>query len=358
MALNRVFIRLQLPEKSRAGAIVHLTESKALMTALLALVLSSLLVGCSVNRELRKSLENQTHVADPDFQVRYMGTGCFIMNYKGSKLLTDPFISNPRALRSIAGTISTDSAYVTKHLRPDELSNVRLVASGHAHYDHLMDLPFLCSYMPEDARLCVNSTGKHILASYGFQQPVVILDSLSGDSMRIGEWVYAADSSIRILAITSMHPPQFMGIHLMRGHITQDLTERPTRMQDWLQGRTHAFIADFMEHGKPARRVYFSSSMAPAPFGLFPADLLQEKAVDAVFLGAAGDRDPKLYPKPILELTRPRQVYLIHWESFFRSKDRKAKAISLNALRKFKQETEGIVGADVPVTITYPLKEY
>lgn len=325
----------------------------------MAALLVAVLCGCAANRELKGSLAQQTSpTTTNDFRARYLGTGCFVMDYKGHKLLTDPFISNPKALRTVAGHISTDTAYVERHLRPNELATVRMVTSGHAHYDHLMDLPYLCNGIPGDARICVNRTGKHILASYGLQQSVTVLDSLAGDSLRPGRWVYSPDSTIRVMAFASMHPPQFMGLHLMRGHIHEDLKERPTRIGDWLQGRTHSFLIDFMEGLTPAHRIYFSSSMASAPYGLFPASMLNEKAIDAVFLGAAGDRDPLLYPRPILELARPKQVYLIHWESFFRSKDRKAKAISLNALRRFKEETEAIVGPSVPVTVTYPLHEY
>lgn len=325
----------------------------------LLLVLSALLIaGCASDRLFIRSLETQQHSPDPDFRVRYLGTGCFLMDYRGNTLLTDPFVSNPGAVRSIAGKVSTDTAYVDRHVAPSDLGSVKLVASGHSHYDHLMDLPYLCRHMPGDAKLCVNRTGKHILASYGLPHPVVIMDSLRGDSVSVGQWAYAVDSTVRVMPIASLHPPQFMGIHLMRGRVTEDLTEPPTRIYDWLQGRTHAFLIDFMENGTPARRVYFSSSMAPAPFGLFPEHILEEKCVDAVFLGAAGDYDAERYPRPILELAEPSRVYLIHWESFFRSKDRKAKAISRRGLRKFYEETVETVGKDVPVVVTFPLREY
>jgi hypothetical protein len=325
--------------------------------AVLPMLLALLMAGCAETGFVQ-SLQRQPHTPDPDFSVKYLGTGCLLMEYKGSKLLTDPFVSNPRMMRTVAGTIGTDTAYVNRHLRPEELTGVRMVASGHSHYDHLLDLPYLCSSIPNDATLCVNRTGKHILAPYHLKQPQAALDSLAGDSLRVGQWVYATDSSIRVMAFASLHPPQFMGIHLMRGHLNEDLAEPPTHMKSWLQGRTHTFLADFMEHGKPAHRIYFSSSMAPAPFGLFPKELLDEKSVDAIFIGAAGDRDPMLYPIPVIELTRPKRVYLIHWESFFRSKDIKAKAIGRHKLLKIRDEVVASLGDTVPVTITYPLYTY
>lgn len=325
--------------------------------AALPLFVALLMAGCA-ERGFVRSLQHQPHTPHPDFSVKYLGTGCLLMDYKGSKLLTDPFVSNPRLLRTVAGTIGTDTAYVNRHLRPKEMIGVRMVAAGHSHYDHLFDLPYLCSSMPNDAILCLNQTGKHLLAPYNLKQRYVIIDSLAGDSLRLGQWIYASDSSIRVMAFISLHPPQFMGIHLMRGHLTEDLQEAPLHIKNWLQGRTHTFLADFMEHGKPAHRIYFSSSMAPAPFGLFPKELLEEKAVDAIFIGAAGDRDPMRYPWPTVDLTRPKRVYLIHWESFFRSKDKKAKAIGRQKLLRMRDAVTTMVNDTVPVIITYPLNTY
>lgn len=325
---------------------------------LICLLLTAFAFGCAGSRNSVQSLQQQPCTPDPDFHVRYLGTGCFLMDFKGNKLLTDPFVSNPRALRTVAGTIGTDTAYLDRHLHKEDLQGVRMVTAGHAHYDHLLDLPYLCSHIPTDARLCVNSTAKHILASYGLAQPICIMDSLKGDSLTEGQWAYSADSSIRVMAFSSLHPPQFMGIHILNGRLTEDMVERPTRMRDWLQGRTHAFLADFMENGRPARRIYFSSSMAPAPFGLFPPRLLTEKSVDAIFIGASGDHDAHRYPRPIIELTRPAKVYLIHWESFFRSKDRKARAINRNRLIRFYKETKAMVNDSVPVIVASPLRAY
>jgi len=328
-----------------------------MLCAMLA-VCAGLLPSCSADREFMRNLPKQPHSPHDDVTVRYLGTGCFLIDQKGRTLLTDPFVSNPGPMRSLAGQVSSDTAYINRMTRPEEFANVRMVISGHSHYDHLMDLPYLCRWMPDDVVLCVNRTGTHLLAPYGIAQPMVAVDSLAADSVRTGQWVYAADSSMRSLAIHSLHPPQVMGMHLMRGHYTADLPQPPTRIWDWLQGRTHAFLVDFLEHGSPVYRLYLSSSMAPAPFGLFPSELLADKQVDAVFLGAAGDFDPGRYPAPALRLTDPSQVYLIHWESFFRSKDKKAKAISRRGLRQFHQLVKEQVPPDVPVTITVPLKTY
>lgn len=305
-----------------------------------------------------RGLEHQAHLPDEDVKVRYLGTGCFLIDHKGRTLFTDPFVSNPGPMRSLAGQVTSDTAYINRMTSPEEFANVRMVISGHSHYDHLMDLPYLSRWMPDDAILCVNRTGTHLLAPYDIKQPVVAMDSLAADSVCLGQWVYAADSSMRCMAIHSLHPPQVMGMHLMRGHHTTDFEEPPTRMWDWLQGRTHAFLVDFLEDDNPVYRLYLSSSMAPAPFGLFPEELTEDKKVDAVFIGAAGDYNPDRYPAPALRLTNPSKVYLIHWESFFRSKDKKAKAISRRGLFDFQERVKRLVPSNVPVTVTLPLKTY
>lgn len=318
-----------------------------------------LIMGCAAQQELSELTQASSKcMADDGLCIRYFGTGCFLMEYNGKTLLTDPFVSNPKALRSLAGQVSTDTTYVNRYIGPADLRSVRMVISGHAHYDHLMDLPYLSRWMPEHTVICANRTAKHILSSYAMTQQTTVIDSMAADSIRVGEWAYAADSSMRAMAVRSLHPPQIAGMHLMSGSYSADLGERPTRIWDWLQGRTHAFLVDFMEHGKPAYRIYFSSSMAPAPFGLFPHELLEEKSVDVAFLGAAGDHDPDRYPAPILELTSPAKVFLIHWESFFRSKDRKTKAISRKGLLDFHARVKQQVGDDVPIVLTAPMGDY
>jgi hypothetical protein len=333
-------------------------QGKALMLCAIVALCAGLLPSCSADREFIRSLPKQPHTPHEEVTVRYLGTGCFLIAHKGRTLLTDPFVSNPGPMRSLAGQVTSDTAYINRMTSPEEFANVRMVISGHSHYDHLLDLPYLSRWIPEDALMCVNRTGTHLLAPFGITQPIVAVDSLAADSVRMGQWLYAPDSSMRCMAIHSLHPPQVMGMHLMRGHYTADLTAPPTRIWDWLQGRTHAFLVDFMENGRPEFRLYLSSSMAPAPFGLFPEELTAEKKVDAVFLGAAGDYDPQRYPAPALRLTDPAQVYLIHWESFFRSKDKKAKAISRRGLRDFHDRVKAEVPPHVPITLTVPLKTY
>lgn len=325
---------------------------------LIGILICSLTCGCASDRQFMRSVMQVTQLPDDGLRLRYFGTGCMMMEYEGKALFTDPFVSNPKALRSLAGKVSTDTAYVNRFLAPADLGNVRMVVSGHAHYDHLMDLPYLSQWMPKDAVVCANRTAKHILAAYGTAQSLTVVDSLATDSLTVGTWVYASDSSMRSMAIRSMHPPQVAGIHMMRGSYEADLTQRPERIYDWLQGRTHAFLVDFLKAGRPAYRIYFSSSMASAPFGLFPKQVLEEKTVDAAFLGAAGDRNPQLYPSPILQLTQPTRVYLIHWESFFRSKDRKAKAIGRRALYRFYEEVRAQLPPEVPIVVTVPLRRY
>jgi hypothetical protein len=323
-----------------------------------AVICACVVSGCASDRQFMRSVMQPAQLPDDSLRVRYFGTGCMLMEHGGKAVFTDPFVSNPRVLRSLAGRVSTDTAYVNRYIGPADLSKVRMVVSGHAHYDHLMDLPYLSRWIPEDAVVCANSTAKHIMASYALDQTVCVVDSLATDSLVAGTWVYATDGSVRSMAIRSMHPPQVAGIHMMRGSYASDLTQRPERIYDWLQGRTHAFLIDFMDGEKPVYRIYFSSSMASAPFGLFPKEILADKAVDAVFLGAAGDRDPDLYPAPILQLTRPAKVHLIHWESFFRSKDRKAKAIGRRSLHRFYEEVRGQLPPDTPISVTLPLRQY
>ena len=60
--------------------------------------------------------------------------------------------------------------------------------------------------------------------------------------------------------------------------------------------------------------------------------MLEEHPIDDLFISSAllGDFDEA--PKPILDLAKPKRVILMHWENFFRSKEKETKPLDKKEL--------------------------
>lgn len=291
-------------------------------------------------------------------EIRYYGTGCFTIQRGDNVLFTDPFISNPSSSQVMFGKVKTDVDYVELYVNPATFRKVKLVIAGHAHYDHLMDLPYLSKYIPEDAMIVSNKTAKHILAYYNLPQQTFAINDLIGTDQQEGFWVYSADQSMRVMAFKSQHPPHFAGINMMSKRYSQDLVAEPLMMKDWQEGKTLAFLVDFLEEDTIAYRMYFSSSLAKAPFGLFPKHLLNEHPIDDLFISAALFSDFEKAPKPIIELCQPKRIILMHWENFFRSKEKETKALNKNELNKLIGKLKSTYGDRMEIIKPDPLNYY
>ena len=291
-------------------------------------------------------------------EVRYYGTACFTIQRGKSVLLTDPFISNPSKSQVLFGKIKTDVDYVEKYINPATLGKTKLVVAGHAHYDHLMDLPYLSKYIPEETKIVTNRTAKHILAYYNLPQQTMAANDILGDAQNEGFWVYSDDETMRVMAFRSQHPPHFAGINLMSKRYTQDLIAEPLMVKDWQEGKTMSFMVDFLEEDTIAYRMYFSSSLAKAPFSLFPASMLDEHPIDDLFISAILVSDFNEAPKPLIDLAKPKRVFLMHWENFFRSKEDDVKAMKSKELEKLVSNLKKTYGNSIEFIKAEPLNYY
>ncbi len=291
-------------------------------------------------------------------EIRYYGTGCFTIQRGENVLLTDPFIDNPSAARVLFGKIRTDTNYVKQYVNPAAFRKVKLVVAAHAHYDHLMDLPYLAKLIPDSTPIVSNRTAKHLLSYYGLKQPLVIANETMGTHTTMGQWHYSVDSTMRTMAFESIHPPQIAGINFLKKRYTEDLMAEPTLVSDWQEGQTLAFMVDWLEDSVVAYRMFFVSAMARSPFGLFPKELLSEHGIDDLFISASGSMDFSSYPGPLVELCKPGRIFLIHWEQFMRKKDDPFKAIDAKALNAMESQLKKKSPSEVEVITPVPLNYY
>src|SRR5262245_16479100 len=87
-------------------------------------------------------------------EVRYLGSGGFLVRRGQAVLMTAPLFTNPFPLKHLCGVKASrklikafvDDVNAVADQHPgsafeNDLKDVSVVLSGHAHYDHLLDVP-------------------------------------------------------------------------------------------------------------------------------------------------------------------------------------------------------------------------
>ncbi|CAN5163121.1 hypothetical protein BH09BAC1_BH09BAC1_14560 [soil metagenome] len=259
--------------------------------------------------------------------IQFNGVTSFIIRYGNSVVLTDPFVSNPPFKTVLFGKLYPNTEAISKAFRTDDLAQVKLVTISHAHYDHLMDLPSLLCSIPNNAIIAGSSTMAHIMVAAKPKQQLLSVNNLIGTDSTLGQWIYSADSTVRMMPFVSDHPPHIFGIKLYPGPYTEDLKEIPVKGKHWKQGLSLTFIIDFMEAGKPVYRVYSQSSSAHGKMGLFPREMLDEKPVDIVLISQAVKGKKTDYSEVVIKHCKAPIVFCTHWENFFRKPEQPWKAV-------------------------------
>jgi L-ascorbate metabolism protein UlaG (beta-lactamase superfamily) len=253
--------------------------------------------------------------------LTYLGVAGWLLDTGRSTLLTAPLFSNPGLLATGLAAVEADSAAIEAALAlldVPELMDVSAILVGHAHYDHLMDVPYLATHHARRAVILGNTTMAHTLAPFagGGLDPARVQDvSASAASVAGGgAWVRVAPD-LRVLPLLSDHAPHFQGVVLYGGGRSRALRRIPRGAGEWLEGETLAFLIDVLDAAGEVRlRLYFQDAVAREPYGLVPPELAP---VDVALVVPATFSETDWHPEAILENTRARRVVLGHWEDFF-----------------------------------------
>lgn len=256
------------------------------------------------------------------FQIRYLGAGGFLIRSREAALLTAPFFSNPPLWRVLCGRIRADPARIDRVLQPlqDQVLEVQAILVGHAHYDHLMDLPYLAEQYAPRARIYGSQTAMHILAAALDPQQLVPVEAEAGTQTAPGQWHLVNGGRIRFMTLQSAHAPHVGGMKFFGGNYDRDLSALPTRASGWREGQTLSFLVDFLgPAGQVEFRLYYQDAASAPPAGFPPAfDLgADQRRVDVAILCASGFEQVENYPEGIVQYLNPRALILAHWENFF-----------------------------------------
>lgn len=287
-------------------------------------------------------------VNNAPLEIRSLGVQGFVLRHERDIVVTAPLFTRQSAFEvTVHLPLASDVAAVDAGLAGIALDDVRAVVSGHAHYDHLLDVPRVLERAPH-AVAYTNVSGQHILAALAPDrpgctnaqpQPLIARDRVV--AFTAGEWVRVPDSRVRIMPIQSMHPAQVGPYHFGEGSIESDQCELPRAAADWLEGETFALLIDFLDgDDKPLYRVYYQDTPTNAPVGHVPAALLADKPVDVALLCVGSSDSVADHPTAILANLQPRTALSGHWEDFFQPVSATPKPIPLLDLDGYMARAE------------------
>ncbi|MEM7414415.1 MAG: hypothetical protein AAF389_02895 [Gemmatimonadota bacterium] len=279
----------------------------------------------------------QADPGDGALRLTYLGTGGWIMEHGADMVLGAPLFSNPSFLGTGLGVVRADTAAIDRGLAPYDIEHAAAVLVGHAHYDHLMDVPRTVLEHTPDARILGSRTVQNTLGLWsGVGHLVDRVEPHVADVESEGEWMRYGPR-IRVLPLKSWHAPHFDGLTLYRG--TADVPRRaePTRAGEWLDGFTVAFLIDFLDDdGTIAHRIYYQDAVTQAPWGFAPVTLIAERPVDVAILVPATFDQVDWHPEAFVENLQPKRILLGHWEDFFIPVDEETRSVMLADMDHFE----------------------
>jgi len=286
----------------------------------------------------------EEQVVSDELCIAFNGVANFYFRYEGRAVMTDPFMSNPGLWKLAFGTIEPDVALMDR-LKPKS-KDIRMITIGHAHYDHILDLPYFADKVDVSTKIVGSDNAIKIANAIGADWQTVSVSGILADADSEGQWVYASDSSVRVLPIRSAHLPHIFGKHLYEGDIKEEKLEAfPNKNKQFIQDQTLAYLIDFLGDSlQPEKRIYFSSSATAPMNGFFPSQILEEKSVDVAILSVALAQKAEGYPKDLMDLLKPSVIIACHWENFFRTVERPHKFVSLTNFKKVMKALEDAKG--------------
>lgn len=261
--------------------------------------------------------------------VEYLGAGGLAIRSGDQALLTAPFYSNPGFLRVGLGLpIRPIEERIPQSPAILEGADVVGLLVGHAHYDHLMDVPaVLGKWGLGGTPVYGDATAVHLLGNAGWSGAAYAVGGDGDAPKEPRAWIELPSRSgeptvkprFRVMPIRSEHAPHFAGVRFFRGEVGAGDAE-PVSACDWKEGQTWAYLIDVLaDDGEtPRLRIHYQDSASNPGVGWPLPALLRERSVDLLAFTAASFKQVEDHPQAVLGALAPRHAMAIHWEDFFR----------------------------------------
>jgi hypothetical protein len=277
--------------------------------------------------------------------LTFLGVAGWHIDTGRTQLLTAPLFSNPSGVQVATGRVVSDTVAVARWLHAfglTDLSHLDAILVGHAHYDHLLDVPWIAARRAPRARILGSATTRHTLAPFAATlgldtARVEVVTDAAATPRGGGRWIDVGPD-VRILPLRSDHGPHFAGITLYGGARTRPLARPPESAGEWIEGESLAFLIRIAAPGRAPLTILFRDAVPRTPWGLPPDSLTP---VDLALLVPATFHEVGWHPEAVLRATRPRHVILHHWEDFFQPPDTAGPApVPLTPLGEFRIRLE------------------
>ena len=286
-----------------------------------ALLVCLLMLSCARNfvPQAPVRLAVEAPRADDALYLQWLGASTWVVARGKDVVVVDPFFTRPSfvsvafslVFRGLFGEFGYDAERI-KDVLPDLPANTGFVLLGHAHYDHLMDVPYyLTRDSGQSATYLGGPTARNILM--GFKP--ARLDFTVAEEARPSR-----KGGVRVTAFPSDHAPHFLGLKLMSGAVEKPMTTAPRRAGHYVEGETLVYFIDFLDAGNRVSWRVFVGGAASSPEAAEAlrkhADFLRERAVDVAILCVPGWDKVDDYPDSVLGVLNPANVVLSHYDDF------------------------------------------
>ncbi len=285
-----------------------------------------------------------------DLTIRYLGVSGIYFEWQGVGLLSAPFFSHQGLLRVATGKGRVNKEAIRKGMAGVPRGAAAAMLIGHAHHDHLLDVPHIAQQHPE-AMIYGNLTATNLLAGTGD-----LATRTKSLNQRLGSWIQLSDPNgialpIRFMAVPSPHARQGPLFHWAPGSVNtanpDGLSQVPLR--NFKQGQPLAFVVDFLnpKRGDVAVRVYLQDA-ATERSGLSPTQAhpaLTERPFDLAVLCIASFHLTDGFPEGLLSDLEPRHVMVTHYRDFFRPPHKPVRFVPMLTNRRANRFLERVAAS-------------
>ena len=327
--------------------------------------IAGLLAGCATSVEnlvihhAQQVAEQSLLSGDQKLNIQYLGVGGYLFQYGEDSIMTAPSFTNPGLLNvTLPLSIEPDTDLVDK-LLPAHAKQAEFILVGHAHYDHLMDVPYIMQQHMPEATAVGSTTMTNIVTAVIDDARLLDITDHAADGQQPGRWIYNRHNTIRFMPVKSDHAPHFMGVKVMSGKYEDALTELPSTAYGWKEGQTYAYVIDFLDiQQQPIYRIHYQDAASNSPDGLMPV-MADTKTVDMAILCVAAFHQVDDYPEAILQQTQPKTIVLGHWEDFFDNnsfdnQNKSVRGVRMTNIDDFIQRVEAVKMDDATAVLPAP----
>jgi hypothetical protein len=265
-----------------------------------------------------------------DVTIQYLGAGGILISKGETVVAIDPFFSNgamsytdwlkPWKTNLL---LKPDTAALNKVVVIKNLKNVNAVFITHAHYDHLLDVPYLyqkifLKHPTVYGNNSVNSLLKNLIPAGSL---INVQDSAVQYSKPQLHWI-SVGPNVRVMPILSDHAPHYKFVKFFDGETidspTMDEYYKGTDPVIWKEGRTLAYVVEITGPADTLR-IHIQTSACTPDDGLPPASYMKQIGrVDISMFCMASFDNVSNYPDRLIHYLNPKKIIIVHWENFFR----------------------------------------